>query len=194
MARFRAWSTDSEEDSDLSDVEVERQAEAKSAPQSTDPAAPTIQLPRLATDESDEHEVEDDLEEPDYMVDDEEPLERQAGDTSLTPWAREVGVVPQTMHVMQTSLFHLPEEEAMIEDVQDSWIKQKYPRYPAPPVKKRGRDSDGDGLLVESRQVRLPLMMLGHSTSLSDLLMRSVPPSRKLWKPRHFAHRASIRA
>ncbi|KAF9476965.1 hypothetical protein BDN70DRAFT_862477 [Pholiota conissans] len=74
------------------------------------------------------------------------------GDPTITPWAHHVGVDAQRMHVMQAALFRLPEEEAALRA-----------RYQPPKTgikvdtkskinRKHSRDSDGDGLRMDSRE------------------------------------------
>ena len=87
-------------------------------------------------------------------------LNNPRDDPSVIPWAKHVGVDAQTMHVMQTSLFRMPEEAAALKALQQA------PK-PAPAIRldvsmrnqtvnrKHSRDSDGDGLRIDSREVGL---------------------------------------
>ena len=87
-------------------------------------------------------------------------LNNSRDDPTIIPWAKHVGVDAQTMHVMQTSLFRMPEEAAALKALQQA------PK-PNPAVRldvstrnqivnrKHSRDSDGDGLRVDSREVGL---------------------------------------
>ena len=87
-------------------------------------------------------------------------LNNSRDDPTIIPWAKHVGVDAQTMHVMQTSLFRMPEEAAALKTL------QQMPK-PTPAVRldvstrnksmnrKHSRDSDGDGLKVDSREVGL---------------------------------------
>ncbi|KAF8814679.1 hypothetical protein BYT27DRAFT_7081395 [Phlegmacium glaucopus] len=84
-------------------------------------------------------------------------LNNSRDDPTIIPWAKHVGVDAQTMHVMQTSLFRMPEEAATLKALQQA------PK-PAPAVRldvstrnqavnrKHSRDSDGDGLRTDSRE------------------------------------------
>jgi nuclear pore complex protein Nup98-Nup96 len=68
------------------------------------------------------------------------------------PWAQQVGVDPQRMHVMQASLFRVPEEaEAMRaanKPKRSAWV------LPQSLNRKHSRGSDGGGLRAEPREVR----------------------------------------
>ncbi|KAF7289507.1 SNF2 family helicase [Mycena chlorophos] len=60
-------------------------------------------------------------------------------------WAQRVGVDPQKMHVMQASLFRVPEETAAMR-------AQTSLQVPLPLNRKHSRDSDGEGLRFEPGQ------------------------------------------
>lgn len=82
------------------------------------------------------------------------------GDPSIIPWAQHIGVDAQKMHVMQTSLFRVPEEAAVLRAMNQQQTKQLRPpvtstlRTPSNPLnRKHSRDSDGDGLRFESQEV-----------------------------------------
>jgi nuclear pore complex protein Nup98-Nup96 len=76
------------------------------------------------------------------------------GDPTIIPWAQHVGVDPQKMHVMQTSLFRMPEEAAALKAMNQP--SRSNLRIPLQPLnRKHSRDSDGDGLRVDSREVCL---------------------------------------
>lgn len=78
---------------------------------------------------------------------------------SIIPWARHLGVDAQKMHVMQSSLFRMPEEAAELRALN----QQQPPTRPkvvaalaAPSMnRKHSRDSD-DGARTESREVGCP--------------------------------------
>ncbi|KAI0676531.1 nuclear protein 96-domain-containing protein [Trametes maxima] len=74
-----------------------------------------------------------------------------AGDPTIIPWARQIGVDPQKMHVMQTSLFRMPEEEKALRA-----LNQPQPRkrllLTSNLSRKHSRDSEGEGLRADSRQ------------------------------------------
>jgi nuclear pore complex protein Nup98-Nup96 len=86
------------------------------------------------------------------------------GDPTIIPWAQHVGVDAQKMHVMQTAFFRAPEEAAALKSLNE-------PTKGPPRVRlevhkssavnrKHSRDSEGDGLRLDSRDVRtfLPLI------------------------------------
>ena len=77
-------------------------------------------------------------------------------DPTVIPWAQHIGVDPQKMHVMQTSLFRMPEEAAALKTMNQPTRSNL--RIPLQPLnRKHSRDSDGDGLRVDSREVCLML-------------------------------------
>ncbi|KAF5379022.1 hypothetical protein D9615_006077 [Tricholomella constricta] len=79
------------------------------------------------------------------------PPPRARGDPTIIPWAQHIGVDAQKMHVMQTSLFRMPEEAAALKALN----QQPRPnlRVPLQPLnRKHSRDSDGDGLRIDSRE------------------------------------------
>jgi nuclear pore complex protein Nup98-Nup96 len=79
------------------------------------------------------------------------------GDPTIIPWAQHIGVDPQKMHVMQTSLFRMPEEAAALKAMNEP--ARPNLRIPLQPLnRKHSRDSDGDGLRAESREVCLVVM------------------------------------
>ncbi|KIJ61588.1 hypothetical protein HYDPIDRAFT_42554 [Hydnomerulius pinastri MD-312] len=67
----------------------------------------------------------------------------QRGDTTVAPWSRHAGIDAQKMHVMQTSLFRMPEEAAVLQAMN----KPIRPRFQLSPTvsRKHSRDSLGDG-------------------------------------------------
>ena len=75
--------------------------------------------------------------------------------TTIIPWAQQIGVDAQKMHVMQTSLFRMPEEAAALKILnQTSQPSHTNLRVPLQQLnRKHSRDSDGDGLRVDSREV-----------------------------------------
>lgn len=82
------------------------------------------------------------------------------GDPTIIPWAQRLGVDAQKMHVMQTSLFRMPEEAAALRALhQDAGPKTSRKRLnlhspPKASTRKHGRESDIDGLRSDSREVR----------------------------------------
>ena len=77
------------------------------------------------------------------------------GDPTIIPRARELGVDPQRMHVMQTSLFRMPEEEQVLKVLNGPQSRRKLLQLKSGLNRKHSRDSEGDGLRADSRQVRL---------------------------------------
>ncbi|GLB42170.1 putative nuclear protein 96 [Lyophyllum shimeji] len=79
------------------------------------------------------------------------PPPRIRGDPTIIPWAQHIGVDAQKMHVMQTSLFRMPEEAAALRAL-DQPARTNL-RVPLQPLnRKHSRDSDGDGLRIDSRE------------------------------------------
>lgn len=76
-----------------------------------------------------------------------------AGDPTIIPWAREIGVDPQKMHVMQTSLFRMPEEEKALKALNQPQSRKRL-LLTSNLSRKHSRDSEGEGQRADSRQVR----------------------------------------
>jgi nuclear pore complex protein Nup98-Nup96 len=81
-------------------------------------------------------------------------------DPTIIPWAKHVGVDAQTMHVMQTSLFRMPEEAAALKALQQApkpttAVRLDVSARNQTVNRKHGRDSDGDALRIDSREVGL---------------------------------------
>lgn len=88
------------------------------------------------------------------------PAQRQ--DVSVIPWARQVGVDVQKMHVMQTSLFRIPEEAVAFEAINRP--TRPHPKLMPAVRRKHSRDSIGDGLRIDSQEVsRVPCLSTGLS-------------------------------
>ncbi|KAH7886919.1 nuclear protein 96-domain-containing protein [Phlebopus sp. FC_14] len=70
-------------------------------------------------------------------------MENQRPESLAVPWAKHVGVDAQKMHVMQTSLFRMPEEAAALQAIS----RPLRPRFRLSPTvgRKHSRDSLGDG-------------------------------------------------
>lgn len=94
---------------------------------------------------SSEDESEDEVSPP--------PNPRTRPDSSIIPWAQRVGVEPQRMHVMQTSLFRTPEEDAALQPSNPSRRTLTLPTAFGL-NRKHSRDSDGEGLRLDHQQVR----------------------------------------
>lgn len=72
--------------------------------------------------------------------------------SNIIPWARHVGVDAQKMHVMQTSLFRMPEEAAALKALNNQPPKAT---NVVNMNRKHSRDSEaGEGLRADSREVR----------------------------------------
>jgi len=83
------------------------------------------------------------------------PPKQQRGDPTIIPWAQQIGVDAQKMHVMQTSLFRMPEEATAMKAMkQTPTMSAKRLLLPPQPMnRKHSRDSDGDGLRMDPREV-----------------------------------------
>ncbi|KAJ2925405.1 hypothetical protein H1R20_g11674, partial [Candolleomyces eurysporus] len=75
---------------------------------------------------------------------------------NIIPWARHVGVDAQKMHVMQTSLFRMPEEAAALKALNQPPAKRRTVAAlnlgPPSLNRKHSRDSEGDGLSTGSTE------------------------------------------
>ncbi|KDQ58796.1 hypothetical protein JAAARDRAFT_34652 [Jaapia argillacea MUCL 33604] len=69
------------------------------------------------------------------------PRTTRQGDPTIIPWAQKIGVDAQKMHVMQTSMFRMPEEAAALKalSVQPAIPKVVFPTLP----RKHNRESEG---------------------------------------------------
>ncbi|RPD56020.1 hypothetical protein L227DRAFT_509201 [Lentinus tigrinus ALCF2SS1-6] len=114
-------------------------------------------------DDEEEDEEEEGEEEGDSEDEDEDeggqrgrrvaqPAQAQRGDPTIIPWAREIGVDPQKMHVMQTSLFRMPEEERALKALNEPPSRRRLLITSSSLSRKHSRDSEGDGLRADSRQ------------------------------------------
>ena len=104
------------------------------------------------------------------------PPARAPRDPTIIPWAQHIGVDAQKMHVMQTSLFRMPEEAAALKAMKDSAPSNL--RIPLQPLnRKHSRDSDGDGLRIDSREVCHPLMFLSSASDSVSIRVAYVYPS-----------------
>ncbi|KAF8830523.1 hypothetical protein HHX47_DHR2000839 [Lentinula edodes] len=90
-------------------------------------------------EEEEEEEEETDSELSSEMQEDELQLTK---DRNLAPRAQIAGVDSQRMHVMQTSLFRMPEEAAALKAMNQ--IADSSFRKLTPTLRKHGRESDGD--------------------------------------------------
>ncbi|KAJ7355529.1 nuclear protein 96-domain-containing protein [Mycena albidolilacea] len=155
MARFRAYTSDSDSSSDgepLSDDEkipedVPEPPEEDSDDESSSSASSDLREEELVTRPRPRNGlVEDENGDIQYAHE----VSRPRADPTLIPWAQHIGVDAQKMHVMQTSLFRVPEEAAAMRAVQRPTHVSL--QVPQPLSRKHSRDSDGDGLRFESKE------------------------------------------
>lgn len=197
MARFRAYTSDSSDEGSSSEPEVQEenvdveeegnesdQGSTSSSSSSdmqeeelfTSPSRPYRRPNRNALVEGEDgeiryaHEVEDgqrvSVRVSPASSSSSPPPARNRGDPTIIPWAQHVGVDAQKMHVMQTSLFRMPEEAAALRAMN----QQTKPnlRVPLQPLnRKHSRDSDGDGLRFEPREVSLTTCLTLISTEVT---------------------------
>lgn len=154
MTRFRAYVSDSEDES-LSEDPSEHAQDAGSEAGSS---ANQHDVPsKRATAESDaetDHQgnaTDEDL--PRAASASPPPPNGKPTDPTLVPWARDIGVDRQRMHVMQTSLFRVPEEEEALKSISQPNLRPSAKRLnlPTGATRKHGRDSDGEGVRADSR-------------------------------------------
>ena len=88
------------------------------------------------------------------------PPPRQRRNPTLIPRAQQLGVDAQKMHVMQTSLFRMPEEAAAMKAISFSKpaslptaTAKRLALQPQILNRKHSRDSEGDGMRLDSREV-----------------------------------------
>ncbi|KAL0069564.1 hypothetical protein AAF712_003222 [Marasmius tenuissimus] len=99
----------------------------------------------------------DELDDEDDEDEEEQDLSLARRDPTLTARARNAGVDPQRMHVMQTSLFRQPEEAAALKALSKAAPQSKNLRIPMATKRqqlsrKHSRDSEGDTLRIDSRE------------------------------------------
>ncbi|TFY68005.1 hypothetical protein EVJ58_g1277 [Rhodofomes roseus] len=81
------------------------------------------------------------------------PLTQRAPvNLTITSWARDRGIEPQKMHVMQAALFRQPEEEAAMKAASQAPQPRRKASVFAGLSRKHSRDSEGEGLRTELRQ------------------------------------------
>ncbi|KAF7794784.1 hypothetical protein EIP86_005926 [Pleurotus ostreatoroseus] len=156
MARFRAYSSDSEDEEEFSNEGVEEaqaSSELDDLPQESTPPRQSRGLQPDSDEDSDMYDEDEAEIDQELRYESPQPPAHHTADPSIIPWARELGVDPHKMHVMQASLFRMPEEA--------SAMKVSAPPPPGPRRKldltnplrrKHSRDSDGDGSRGDSRQ------------------------------------------
>jgi len=210
MARFRAFASDGSESDSTSepenqsnreeDAEEGAQDESESEQESfseessdmlhEDDLLPSPPRPRkytknaLVQDDDGEiryaHEVEDGRG-PHLRVSPPSSRPSPPPRTTIIPWAQQIGVDAQKMHVMQTSLFRMPEEVAALKILnQTSQPGHTNLRVPLKQLnRKHSRDSDGDGLRVDSREVCTTI------SRISLLWPLIICPKASVIRPRH---------
>lgn len=157
MTRFSAFANDSDEDGSSSDESYDARGIPSGAGPSTKRAIAPIEQdvePEDDDEYSEDGEKEGGDEEDDSELEDDAMDNVRLADPSLIPRARQLGIDRQKMLVMQTSLFHAPEEAAVIQDISRPEPSRKALLPPATIGRKHSRDSDGEGLRADSRQVR----------------------------------------
>jgi hypothetical protein len=78
--------------------------------------------------------------------------EHRRADPSIIPWAQRLGIDPQKMHVMHSSLFPAPESAEALKQLN----VEKHDRTRLTPNgvhRKHSRDSEGEGLRAATREV-----------------------------------------
>jgi len=166
MARFRAYTSDSSDDDDDQVLQQHRaprnvSANAEYSDEDSEDESDSSPSPSSSS-EMDEDEL---MVASNALVEDEDGEYRYGHelnhaksppasnrDPTIIPRAHTVGIDAQRMHVMQTSLFRMPEEAAALKAM------NKPPRTSLrisdqPLNRKHSRDSDGDGLRVDSKEV-----------------------------------------
>lgn len=157
MARFSAFDRDSDEDGSSSDDSYEAQQLLTGAgPSKNRTIVPARKVPAESDDDdenTDDGNKEDEEEEDDSGLSDVAVDGSRLVDPNLIPRARELGIDRQKMLVMQSTFFGLPQEAAIIQDVLHEQPSKKALIPPAAIGRKHSRDSDGEGLRGDSRQV-----------------------------------------
>ncbi|KAJ7074900.1 nuclear protein 96-domain-containing protein [Mycena belliarum] len=171
MARFRAYTSDSSSDDEPSSdqekipEDVPELPDEESDDESSSSASSDLREEELVTRPRARNGlVEDEFGEIQYAHE----IPRPRSDPTLIPWAQHVGVDAQKMHVMQTSLFRVPEEAAVMKAAERP--PRVYLKVPQPLNRKHSRDSDGDGLRVESKE---------RTSFAHDIELPAYRPSRK---------------
>ncbi|KAJ3813268.1 nuclear protein 96-domain-containing protein [Lentinula aff. lateritia] len=158
MARFRAFSDGESSSASSSESDSEDQI-VKPAPEEEEEDG--AEEEEEDDDEEEENEDEDEDEDDEGEEDDEEEEEEEEEETdselssemqedelqlskdrNLAPRAQIAGVDSQRMHVMQTSLFRMPEEAAALKEM-NQIADSPFPKL-TPTLRKHGRESDGD--------------------------------------------------
>ena len=157
MARFSAFDGESDEDNSSSDDSYEAQqlltAAGPSKNRTIVPAREVSAEPDDDDGNTDDGDKEDEEDEDDSGLSDVAVDGSRLVDPSLIPRARELGIDRQKMLVMQSTFFGLPQEAAIIQDALHEQPSRKALIPPTAISRKHSRDSDGEGLRGDSRQV-----------------------------------------
>ncbi|THV04722.1 hypothetical protein K435DRAFT_746502 [Dendrothele bispora CBS 962.96] len=165
MARFRAYNSDSSDEDDEEQI-LEQQKALQHVPGDAEYSDEEDSEDESSSSSPSSSEMDEDelVVAPNALVEDEDgeyryghelnnakSLSAPNRDPTIIPRAHTVGIDAQRMHVMQTSLFRMPEEAAALKAM------SKPARTSLRPLdqhlnRKHSRDSDGDGLRLESRE------------------------------------------
>lgn len=150
MARFAAYTSDSSDDEET----VPASPVQKDAPMDEDSESESDSSESESESSSESSSLSvDDLRRDDKELPDEQQQNGPVLDKTLIPRAHAIGMDAQRMHVMQSSFFRMPEEAAALNRLN----------------RKHSRDSDGDGLRIDPKQVSIAFYMT-HVHSLATLL------------------------
>ncbi|KAF5369066.1 hypothetical protein D9758_002925 [Tetrapyrgos nigripes] len=164
MARFRAYASDSSDEDDEQVLEQQKAPQNVSADMEYSEEDSEDESSSSPSPSSSSEMDEDELEvAPNALVEDEDGEYRYGHelghvksppasnrDPTIIPRAHTVGIDAQRMHVMQTSLFRMPEEAAALKAMNQP--SRMTLRVEQPLNRKHSRDSEGDGLRFESRE------------------------------------------
>ena len=178
MARFRAYTTDSEDDEDIQSAEssagedVESEADSPLEAEEEGDGENVEKALSRGVRYSAGHRQQEDSEDSELDSDgkaDEDirsessdsspPPRRDLNEPKLVPWVRNARIDPQRMQVMQQSLFRMPEEAEAMKEISILPSRKKFV-LSNNLSRKHSRDSDGgDGLRAESLQVSKPFVL-----------------------------------
>jgi len=111
--------------------------------------------------------------------------EHRRGDPSIIPWAQRLGIDPQKMHVMHSSLFPAPESAEALKQLN----AEKHDRARLTPNgvhRKHSRDSEGEGLRAATQEVRPTVFSAVVRIGTSFLLRLLAGLLRPRYRNRHF--------
>jgi nuclear pore complex protein Nup98-Nup96 len=118
--------------------------------------------------------------------------EHRRGDPSIIPWAQRLGIDPQKMHVMHSSLFPAPESAEALKQLN----VEKHDRARLTPNgvhRKHSRDSEGEGLRAATEEV-CPTVFFSSRENWHFIssAFASGPPSPTISNPSLSVHLASM--